>query len=120
MICGAAELWEVSGLPEKRCAHPYCIPAPPYVHSEKNQHCSCASLQYSSTACTLSYHIRTLWDGRWNTFSQQASYPTLVRECDQLSNTREGVHLILQILHMVHRQHGLKEIKHMQYRSHKR
>ena len=27
MSCGAAELWEASGLPEKRCAHSYCIPA---------------------------------------------------------------------------------------------
>ena len=27
MSCGAADFWEATGLPEKRCAHSYCIPA---------------------------------------------------------------------------------------------
>ena len=27
MSCGAADFWEATGLPEKHCAHSYCIPA---------------------------------------------------------------------------------------------
>ena len=39
-LCGTAELWGASGLPEKRCAHPYCIPAL----------CACTILYFKSLA----------------------------------------------------------------------
>ena len=35
MSCGAADLWEAIGLPEKRCAHSYCIPARRACTSER-------------------------------------------------------------------------------------
>ena len=109
MSCGAAELWEASGLPEKRCAHPYCIPAPCACTSTVHQHFHACISERFSTACVHFYSIPELrarisiifehfgmvgviwqffrligvrWAGRASQLSQQASYPTLVRECE--------------------------------------
>ena len=60
MICGAAELWEVSGLPEKRCAHPYCIPAPCACTSTVHQHFHACISERFSTACVHFYSIPAL------------------------------------------------------------
>ena len=38
MSCGAADFWEATGLPEKRCAHSYCIPALRACTSTVHQH----------------------------------------------------------------------------------
>ena len=51
MSCGAAELWEASGLPEKRCAHPYCIPAP----------CACTILHVESLLAFCFARIPTVF-----------------------------------------------------------
>ena len=60
MSCGAAELWEASGLPEKRCAHPYCIPAPCACTSTVHQHFHACISERFSTARVHSYCIPAL------------------------------------------------------------
>ena len=60
MSCGAAELWEASGLPEKRCAHPYCIPAPCACTSTVHQHFHACISERFSTACVHFYSIPAL------------------------------------------------------------
>ena len=73
MSCGAADLWEATGLAlwkalcaflpysSTACVHFYSTPALSCVQFWKIQHCSCASLLYSSTACVHFHHVWTLW-----------------------------------------------------------
>ena len=62
MSCRAAELWEAPGLPEKCCAHSYCIPALCACISIMFQHIMraflffvCAFLLYFGTVCVHFY-----------------------------------------------------------------
>ena len=57
MSCGAADLWEAIGLPEKRCAHSYCIPALRACTSTVHQHFHGCSSEKISTARVHPYCI---------------------------------------------------------------